>query len=121
MLSALKALAKELGGTPTHNDVAEASRKDRSAHPSAIAAKFGSFNNAIRAAKLMPTRQRLPVSSYSRQGLIRHLRALKKELKRVPTTRDLVAARKAGKCPGPNAVIKVFGSQDTAFKAAGIL
>jgi len=58
ILQQLQQLARKLKRTPTGRDVGAASRKGRCAHPSAIAVKFGTFNNAIRRAGLPVTRER---------------------------------------------------------------
>lgn len=56
LLEFLKQLANDLGRTPTNKDVGQASSEKKCPSPSAFAKRFGSYNAALQAAGLEPTR-----------------------------------------------------------------
>ena len=80
-------------------------------HPQTVIEHFGSWNNATRAAGLVPRR------FATRPELLRLLRDLGEELGRVPTAKDLDAHR----CTMPSKSLywHTFGSLTTALREAG--
>ncbi len=109
ILAALTAAAQRLGRTPTMREFAADPETD--VHPQTVIEHFGSWNNATRAAGLVPRR------FATRPELLRLLRELGDELGRVPTAKDLDARR--GTMPSKSLYWHTFGSLTTALREAG--
>ena len=108
----LRALAlKKNGQILTCDDIKEANRQGKCPSKDTLARQSGSFNNALRAANL-------PVKRHSRQKAIRQLRALAKNLKRVPTVDDVRQASRQRLCPSLNTLRRLFGSFNNALRSA---
>ncbi|MDP3740748.1 MAG: DEAD/DEAH box helicase family protein [bacterium] len=115
MIQELKALAEELGRTPTMVDVHEASKAGKTVSYGTYRAYFGTWNRALKAAKIKVHSNR----DFTRGGLITYLQNLGEKLGRTPKCIDLKAARKAGKFPAEMAFRKGFGSFNNALADAG--
>ena len=109
ILAALAAAAQRLGRTPTMREFAADPETD--VHPQTVIEHFGSWNNATRAAGLVPRR------FATRPELLRLLRDLGEELGRVPTAKDLDAHRAT--MPSKSLYWHTFGSLTTALREAG--
>ncbi len=109
ILAALTASAHRLGRTPTMREFAADPETD--VHPQTVIEHFGSWNNATRAAGLVPRR------FATRAELVGLLRELGTELGRVPTAKDLDAHRSA--MPSKSLYWHTFGSLTTALREAG--
>ena len=109
ILAELAAAAERLGRTPTIREFAADPETD--VHPQTVIEHFGSWNNATRAAGLVPRR------FATRPELVRLLRDLGEELGRVPTAKDLDAHR--GTMPSKSLYWHTFGSLTTALREAG--
>jgi hypothetical protein len=109
IIGELQACAERLGRSPTMREFA--ADKATTVHPQTVIEHFGSWNNAKRAAGLVPRR------FATRQELLRLLRELGDELGRVPTARD-VDARK-GAMPSKSLYWHTFGSLTNALREAG--
>jgi hypothetical protein len=118
ILADLKKLAETLGRTPTANDVRQACREGKCAHPRTIAENFGSFPDGLRAAGLLVTHRSKLRKNYTRDVMIKQLQQLAKKLRRTPSRRDIDAASKTGKCVSPFALQNHFGSLGEAYEAA---
>ena len=80
-------------------------------HPQTVIEHFGSWNAAKRDAGLVPRR------FVTREELLRLLRELGERLGRVPTARDIDAAR--GSMPSKSLYWHTFGSLSAALREAG--
>ena len=109
ILAALSASAQRLGRTPTMREFAADPETD--VHPQTVIEHFGSWNNATRAAGLVPRR------FATRPELVRLLRDLGEQLGRVPTAKDLDAHRTT--MPSKSLYWHTFGSLTTALREAG--
>ncbi len=109
ILAALTASARRLGRTPTMREFA--ADPDTDVHPQTVIEHFGSWNNATRAAGLVPRR------FATRAELLGLLRELGAELGRVPTAKDLDAHRAT--MPSKSLYWHTFGSLTTALREAG--
>ena len=109
ILAALAAAAQRLGRTPTMREFAADPETD--VHPQTVIEHFGSWNNATRAAGLVPRR------FATRPELLRLLRDLGDELGRVPTAKDVDAHRAT--MPSKSLYWHTFGSLTTALREAG--
>jgi len=109
ILAALAAASERLGRAPTMREFAADSETE--VHPQTVIEHFGSWNNATRAAGLVPRR------FATRPELLRLLRSLGDELGRVPTAKDLDARR--GTMPSKSLYWHTFGSLTTALREAG--
>ena len=109
ILGELRECAERLGRSPTMKEFA--ADTNTSAHPQTVVEHFGSWNDAKRAAGLVPRR------FASRAELLEQLRALGRELGRTPTSRDLDEYR--GRVPSKSLVWNTFGSLAAALQEAG--
>ena len=109
ILAALTASAQRLGRTPTMREFA--ADPETEVHPQTVIEHFGSWNNATRAAGLVPRR------FATRAELLGLLRELGEELGRVPTAKDLDAHRST--MPSKSLYWHTFGSLTTALREAG--
>src|SRR5215216_3886299 len=109
ILAELIACAERLGRSPTMREFA--ADPATSVHPQTVIEHFGSWNEAKRAAGLVPRR------FATRQELIGLLRELGQELGRVPTAKDIDARR--GSMPSKSLYWHTFGSLSSALREAG--
>jgi len=109
LIDELRSCAARIGASPTMREFAE--DPDATIHPQTVVDHFGSWNEAKRAAGLMPRRRA------SREELIEALRQLGQELGRRPTTKDVENAR--GRVPSRGVYSKAFGSMREALRLAG--
>ena len=126
LISDLQKLAKQLGRRPSQTDVNRASKAGSSASAATYTHYFGSFVEALKAARLhrMAGRIRGPNDNL-RQGKYAHadikdrLRKLGKMLGRVPTFDDVQDASSRGECPNTTTIARHFGSFSAGLNAAG--
>jgi HNH endonuclease len=109
ILAELRACAERLKRSPTMREFA-ADRKT-SVHPQTVIEHFGSWNEAKRAAGLVPRR------FATREELVGVLRDLGDELGRIPTAKDLDEHR--GSVPSKSLYWHTFGSLSSALREAG--
>jgi hypothetical protein len=109
ILAELRASAERLGRSPTMREFA--ADGVTTVHPQTVIEHFGSWNNAKRAAGLVPRR------FATREELLELLRRLGEELGRVPSAKD-VDARK-GSMPSKSLYWHTFGSLTAALREAG--
>ena len=109
ILAELRASADRLGRSPTMKEFA--ADAETTAHPQTVIEHFGSWNNAKRAAGLVPRR------FATREELLELLKELGEELGRVPTARDIDAHR--GRMPSKSLYWHTFGSFTMALREAG--
>jgi len=109
IVAELKACAERLGKSPTMREFA--ADPETTVHPQTVIEHFGSWNNAKRAAGLVPRR------FATRQELLGLLRDLGDELGRPPTARDIDEHK--GKLPSKSLYWHTFGSLTNALREAG--
>jgi hypothetical protein len=109
LIAELTSCATRIGASPTMREFAQ--DPEATIHPQTIVEHFGSWNEAKRAAGLMPRRRATP------EELLEALRQLGRDLGRRPTTRDVEAAR--GRVPSRGVYTKTFGSMRAALEQAG--
>jgi hypothetical protein len=109
ILSELRACAERLHRSPTMREFA--ADPATSVHPQTVIEHFGSWNEAKRAAGLVPRR------FARRDELVGLLRQLGEELGRVPTAKDLDERR--GSMPSKSLYWHTFGSLSSALREAG--
>src|SRR5918911_919291 len=109
ILAELRACAERLGRSPTMREFS--ADAETTAHPQTVIEHFGSWNNAKRAAGLVPRRVA------TREELLQVLRELGDELGRVPTARDLDDRK--GSIPSKSLYWHTFGSLANALREAG--
>src|ERR671936_1267012 len=109
ILAELRASAERLHRSPTMREFAADPKT--TVHPQTVIEHFGSWNEAKRAAGLVPRR------FARREELVRLLRDLGEELGRVPTARDLDERR--GSMPSKSLYWHTFGSLAGALREAG--
>jgi hypothetical protein len=109
IVAELKACAERLGKSPTMREFAADERT--TVHPQTVIEHFGSWNNAKRAAGLVPRR------FATRAELLGLLRELGDELGRPPTARDIDEHK--GKLPSKSLYWHTFGSLTNALREAG--
>lgn len=116
LLDEMRALAAELGKTPTGSDIIAASRAGR-CHPlSQFFREFGTLTAAQREVGLTPNlAERKP-----REQLVEDLQALAQALGRTPRQRDIDSAAKEGRCAPAWGYADEFGSIPEAQRAAGL-
>jgi len=111
----LIALGQRLGRTPTTTDVSELSKKGRIFSLDAYYAVFGSFNDALRRARL-PLRYN---QEFDKEKLSGELRELHAKLKRPLLGKDVLAARARKEVSSLYHFQRAFGSVPLAVAAAG--
>src|SRR6266566_9700029 len=109
IVAELRASAERLNRSPTMREFA--SDPETTVHPQTVIEHFGSWNEAKRAAGLVPRRFE------TRAELVGLLRELGDELGRVPTARDLDERR--GSLPSKSLYWHTFGSLSSALREAG--
>src|SRR3989454_1744821 len=109
ILDELRDSAERLGRSPTMREFA--ADPDTTVHPQTVIEHFGSWNEAKRAAGLVPRR------FARREELVGLLRELGEELGRIPTARDLDERR--GSVPSKSLYWHTFGSLSSALREAG--
>jgi hypothetical protein len=109
ILDELRACAERLGRSPTMKEFG--ADAETSVHPQTVIEHFGSWNAAKRAAGLVPRR------FATKEELLGLLRELGERLGRVPTARDIDAAR--GQLPSKSLYWHTFGSLTNALREAG--
>ena len=109
IVAELQACAERLGKSPTMREFA--ADPQTTVHPQTVIEHFGSWNNAKRAAGLVPRR------FATREELLGLLRELGDELGRLPTARDIDEHK--GKLPSKSLYWHTFGSLTNALREAG--
>ncbi len=109
ILEELRASAERLNRSPTMREFA--SDSETTVHPQTVIEHFGSWNEAKRAAGLVPRR------FARREELVGLLRDLGEELGRIPTAKDLDERR--GSMPSKSLYWHTFGSLSSALREAG--
>jgi len=109
ILAELRASAERLNRSPTMREFA--ADPETSVHPQTVIEHFGSWNEAKRAAGLVPRR------FARREELVGLLRDLGEERGRVPTANDLDERR--GSMPSKSLYWHTFGSLSSALREAG--
>jgi hypothetical protein len=109
ILAELRAAAERLGKSPTMREFAADAKT--TVHPQTVIEHFGSWNNAKRAAGLVPRR------FATREELLGLLRELGEELGRPPTARDIDDHK--GRMPSKSLYWHTFGSLANALREAG--
>jgi DNA-binding transcriptional regulator YiaG len=111
LLSELRRLADDLARPPRLADISNRS----SVSTSTINRRFGSFNNALRAAGLDITKRHDQDPKYSREELLEHIRAITAESLTPPSPDDMNAAAET---PTVSTYQRRFGSWDRAKRLA---
>jgi hypothetical protein len=111
----LIALGQKLGRTPTTTDILELSKKGRIFSLDTYYAVFGSFNDALRRARL-PLRYN---QEFDKEKLAGELRELHAKLKRPLIGKDVLAARERKEVSSIYHFQRAFGSVPLAIAAAG--
>jgi hypothetical protein len=109
ILDELRASAERLKRSPTMREFAADTKT--TVHPQTVIEHFGSWNEAKRAAGLVPRR------FATREELVGVLRELGDELGRIPTAKDLDEHR--GSVPSKSLYWHTFGSLSSALREAG--
>jgi hypothetical protein len=109
ILAELRASAQRLKRSPTMREFAADTKT--TVHPQTVIEHFGSWNEAKRAAGLVPRR------FATRDELVGVLRDLGDELGRIPTAKDLDERR--GSVPSKSLYWHTFGSLSSALREAG--
>src|SRR5438309_9054568 len=109
ILAELRACAERLGRSPTMREFA--ADTETAVDPQTVIEHFGSWNNAKRAAGLVPRR------FATREELLGLLRGLGEELGRPPTARDIDEHK--GRMPSKSLYWHTFGSLTNALREAG--
>src|SRR6266487_615728 len=109
ILAGRRASAERLGRSPTMREFAADAKT--TVHPQTVIEHFGSWNEAKRAAGLVPRR------FATREELVGLLRDLGEELGRVPTAKDIDERR--GSMPSKSLYWHTFGSLSSALREAG--
>lgn len=120
VIQQLQKIARELGRSPTKEEVNKASQEGKAPSATTCSQRFGSFNAALRAAGLAVRHRRTGGRPYSDKELIKQLRKLRRQLGRAPSRKDVANASKAGKCAAVATFREHFGSLPAAFMAAGL-
>jgi superfamily II DNA or RNA helicase len=113
LVKQLQDLAKELGYTPTLDDVGKASAQGKCASAMALFQHFGSFNGALTAAGFEVNQE-----GYERDQLVIQLQSLSTRLGRTPRAGDVAEAED---CASLDTFYRHFGSFNNALIAAGFL
>ena len=109
ILDELRASSERLNRSPTMREFA--ADPETTVHPQTVIEHFGSWNEAKRAAGLVPRR------FARREELVGLLRDLGEELGRIPTAKDLDERR--GSMPSKSLYWHTFGSLSSALREAG--
>src|SRR3989440_10659756 len=109
ILDELRASAERLDRSPTMREFS--SDRETTVHPQTVIEHFGSWNNAKRAAGLVPRR------FATREELLGLLRGLGEEIGRPPSARDIDEHK--GRMPSKSLYWHTFGSLSNALREAG--
>jgi hypothetical protein len=109
ILAELRDCAERLKRSPTMREFT--ADPETTVHPQTVIEHFGSWNEAKRAAGLVPRR------FATREELVGLLRDLGEELGRIPTAKDIDARR--GSMPSKSLYWHTFGSLSSALREAG--
>jgi len=109
ILDELRTCAERLKRSPTMREFT--ADPETTVHPQTVIEHFGSWNEAKRAAGLVPRR------FATREELVGLLRDLGDELGRIPTAKDIDARR--GSMPSKSLYWHTFGSLSSALREAG--
>jgi hypothetical protein len=109
ILGQLRTCAARLGRSPTMREFSDDA--ETTIHPQTVIDRFGSWNNAKRAAGLVPRR------FATKEELLGCLRELGERIGRTPTARDVDAHR--GLVPSKSLYWHTFGSLTNALREAG--
>jgi hypothetical protein len=109
LVAELQACALRMEKSPTMREFAE--DPAATVHPQTLVDHFGSWNEAKRAAGLVPRR------NATREELLAGLRMLGRRLERTPLPADLDEAQ--GLLPGRSVYVRAFGSVNDALIEAG--
>jgi hypothetical protein len=109
IVAEITACAARLGKSPTMREFA--ADPETQVHPQTVIEHFGSWNNAKRAAGLVPRR------FATREELLGLLKTLGDELGRPPTARDIDDHK--GRLPSKSLYWHTFGSLSNALREAG--
>jgi len=109
ILEELRTCAERLGRSPTMREFS--ADPETTVHPQTVIEHFGAWNNAKRAAGLVPRR------FATREELLGLLRELGEELGRPPTARDIDEHK--GRMPSKSLYWHTFGSLANALREAG--
>lgn len=111
----LKLLAQELGRTPRAKEVSACCSAGKCSSVPTYVDWFGSFNNALQAAGLVPIR-----IIRTNEELLNDLRKLNKQLGRTPKRQDISKGNKKEECAGLQVYYYRFGSFSKAVELAGL-
>ena len=111
----LKAEAKRLGRTPLKDDISKSSKKGRTASHLTFTRIFGSWNKALKAAKLKVNQYR-----YTKVKLIKQLKAEARRLGQTPSVDRIDKSSRERRTASSATFINTFGSWNKALKAAGL-
>ncbi|HEX3455407.1 MAG TPA: hypothetical protein VHS03_12340 [Gaiellaceae bacterium] len=109
ILRQLKDCAGRVGRSPTMREFSE--DEETTIHPQTVIERFGSWNNAKRAAGLVPRR------FATKEELLQCLRELGEKIGRTPTAKDVDQHR--GLVPSKSLYWHTFGSLTNALREAG--
>jgi hypothetical protein len=112
ILVRLRELGQELGRTPVYCDLVNAGKRPGFPSVGTIVRHFGRLSTALKRAGFDSNERK----GRAREALIEQLRRLTRELRRIPTSRDISAAQ--GRCSAPMTFVRHFGSMVAARKAA---
>jgi hypothetical protein len=120
LIAHLKQLGERHGRVPTIMDVNAASLRGEMATSVTYIHRFGSWGQALTLAGFTPRDLRPIKEKYTREGLLRDLRRLAKELGRPPQAKDLAQEGWHAAHSKHVAYIRFFGGIKQARKEAGI-
>lgn len=110
LIEKLQELSKELGHTPRRIEI---NSSDYCPYVETYAERFGSYEEAIRAAGLTPS---IPYVQITDEELLEGLREAVSKLKRGPTMREFFSMKKY---PNPSTYVERFGSWGNALEMVG--
>lgn len=118
MLQQLRALGEELDRTPSVADIDVASKARKCPSLPTLRKKFGSRSAALKAAGFVAVTK--ASKHYTLPEVAEQLQRLAKKLGRRPVTNDVNIASKAEECASMPAIVRAFGSLDTALKQVNV-
>ena len=116
LISELRQIARVLGKTPTTNDITRLSKQRKSQTLQNYYAVFGSYVDAVKAAKLKQHYKQ----EFDKEKLLAELRTLGKSFKRPIFARDVDEARRKRLVSPPFHFQRAFGSVANAIESAGV-
>ena len=132
LIKQLQDLTRQLGRTPTNDDIDEASKSREMSSRKTYVNHFGSMRAACEEAHLDRfLSKRIPAKEpssrnvsrrrrYTREQLVEDLQKLTRKLKRIPTKLDINRASRAKECAGANTYVKRFGGMNAVVKVGGL-